>query len=91
MVALVDQHKRIATTACSSSIGDRSLLQLPSRSLGARVDAMTTATNIAHLVVGAIGEDLRASAHRALLRIVAVAMVVVWESRRVHFFCFVGE
>ena len=53
---------------------------------------MTAATNIAHLVVGAIGEELGASAHRALLRIVAVAMVVVWETRidftrPVHIFC----
>jgi hypothetical protein len=53
---------------------------------------MTAPTNIAHLVVGAIGEELGASAHRALLRIVAVAMVVVWETRidftrPVHIFC----
>ena len=53
---------------------------------------MTAPTNIAHLVVGAIGKELGASAHRALLRIVAVAMVVVWETRidftrPVHILC----
>ena len=51
---------------------------------------MGTATNIAHL--GAIGEELGTSAHGALLRIVAVVIVVVWEARidftrPVHILC----
>ena len=50
---------------------------------------MMAATNIAHFVVGAIGEGLGASAHGALLRIVAVVMVVCLGSqntRPVHIF-----
>lgn len=42
---------------------------------------MATATDIAHLVVGAIGEELGAPAHGAPLGVVGVAMVVVWEAR----------
>jgi hypothetical protein len=91
VTGLVDEHYSIATIMCSDSIRDGSLLEFPPRSLGAGVDTVTTATYIAHLVVGAIGEQLGASAHRAPLRIAAGSMVIAWKAivgitRRVHIF-----